>query len=62
MPFIRLGVPATLLIDFDYPPWHTADDTLDKISAESLGVVGQVLLEALPSVELYLSRQSRPVK
>jgi glutaminyl-peptide cyclotransferase len=62
VPFLRLGVPATLLIDFDYPPWHTADDTLDKISAESLGVVGQVLLEALPSVELYLSRQGRPVK
>ena len=62
VPFLRLGVPATLLIDFDYPPWHTADDTLDKVSAESLGVVGQVLLEALPSVELYLSRQSRPVK
>jgi Zn-dependent M28 family amino/carboxypeptidase len=56
VPFLRLGVPATLLIDFDYPPWHTADDTLDKVSAASLGVVGDVLLDALPSIELYLSR------
>jgi glutaminyl-peptide cyclotransferase len=57
VPFLRLGVPATLLIDFDFPPWHTADDTLDKISAESLTVVGQALLEALPSIEQYLSRE-----
>ena len=57
VPFLRLGVPATLLIDFDFPAWHTADDTLDKVSAASLTVVGQVVLEALPSVEHYLSRQ-----
>jgi glutaminyl-peptide cyclotransferase len=56
VPFLKRGVPATLLIDFDYPPWHTADDTLDKLSAQSLGVVGNVVLEALPSVEHYLSR------
>jgi hypothetical protein len=53
---LKVGVPATLLIDFDYPPWHTADDTLDKISAQSLAVVGEVVLEALPSVEHYLTR------
>jgi Zn-dependent M28 family amino/carboxypeptidase len=57
VPFLKLGVPATLLIDFSYPPWHTAEDTLDKVSAQSLGVVGEVLLEALPSVELHLSKQ-----
>ena len=57
VPFLRAGVPASLLIDFDFPPWHTAGDTLDKISADSLTVVGQVVLEALPSVELYLSRE-----
>src|SRR5262249_2139130 len=32
-PFLRAGVPAALLIDFDYPPWHTVADTLDKVSA-----------------------------
>jgi glutaminyl-peptide cyclotransferase len=57
VPFLRLGVPAVLLIDFDFPPWHTAADTLDTISADSLAIVGRVVLEALPSVELYLSRE-----
>lgn len=57
VPFLRLGVPAALLIDFDYPPWHTAEDTLDKVSAQSLAVIGDVLLEALPSIEHHLSRQ-----
>jgi glutaminyl-peptide cyclotransferase len=56
MPFLRLGVPAALLIDFDFPPWHTADDTLDKVSARSLTVVGNVLLDALPAVEAALTR------
>jgi Zn-dependent M28 family amino/carboxypeptidase len=61
VPFMKLGVPAALLIDFDYPPWHTAEDTLDKVSAQSLTVVGEVLLEALPSIELHLSKlSSRP--
>ena len=51
VPFLRAGVPATLLIDFDFPWWHTAEDTLDKVSARSLQVVGDVLLEALPALE-----------
>jgi Zn-dependent M28 family amino/carboxypeptidase len=50
-PFLRRGVPAALLIDFDYPPWHTADDTLDKVSARSLEIVGEVLLAALGDLE-----------
>ena len=56
-PFLKVGVPAALLIDFDYPPWHTADDTLDKVSASSLAVVGDVVLDALPSIEQYLTTQ-----
>ncbi len=55
-PFLRLGVPATLLIDFDFPPWHTAGDTLDKISATSLEIVGKVILDALPAIEDGLNR------
>ena len=50
-PFLRAGVPSALLIDFDFPPWHTAEDTLDKVSAQSLEIVGDVLLEALPAIE-----------
>jgi len=53
-PFLRAGVPAVLLIDFDYPPWHTAQDTLDKVSARSLAIVGEVVREALPAVEQAL--------
>jgi Zn-dependent M28 family amino/carboxypeptidase len=57
VPFLRVGVPATVLIDFDFPAWHTAEDTLETVSAESMAVVGEVVLEALPSIEHYLSRQ-----
>ena len=50
MPFLEAGVPAVDIIDLDYPPyWHTAGDTLDKVSARSLQMVGDVLLEALPA-------------
>lgn len=55
-PFLRAGVPSVLLIDFDFPPWHTSADTLDTISAQSLQVVGDVLLDALPSLEAWLLR------
>ncbi len=57
VPFLRAGIPATLLIDFDYGPyWHTPEDTLDKLSARSLQVVGDVLLDALPALEALLLR------
>jgi glutaminyl-peptide cyclotransferase len=42
--FIRVGVPTIDVIDLDYPWWHTKDDTLDKISAESLQIVGDVMV------------------
>jgi Zn-dependent M28 family amino/carboxypeptidase len=57
VPFLRSGVPATLLIDFNYPPWHTAGDTVDKLSADSLRIVGEVLLDALPGIEDRLARE-----
>jgi hypothetical protein len=37
------GIPTMDLIDFDYPSWHTLEDTPDKCSADSLGVVGKAL-------------------
>jgi hypothetical protein len=65
-PFLDAGVAAALLIDLDYggPPgrnayWHTAEDTLDKVSAESLRVVGTVILEAIPGIEAELARRAR---
>lgn len=41
-PLNRIGIPTIDLIDFDYPPWHTGADTIDKISAGSLKIVGSV--------------------
>jgi Zn-dependent M28 family amino/carboxypeptidase len=50
IPFIRRGMRAADLIDFDYPYWHTTADTLDKVSAASLQAVGDVLLAWLTDV------------
>jgi hypothetical protein len=47
VPFIKKGVNAVDIIDLDYPPWHTAEDTMDKLSANSLQIVGDVLVEVL---------------
>lgn len=43
VPFLQRGIPAVDIIDLDYPYWHTTEDTLDKVSAESLERVGRVL-------------------
>lgn len=42
-PFVQAGLPAIDIIDFDYPYWHTIQDTPDKVSAESLQAVGETL-------------------
>lgn len=42
-PFLEVGIPAIDIIDFDYPYWHTVQDTPDKVSAESLQAVGETL-------------------
>jgi Zn-dependent M28 family amino/carboxypeptidase len=42
-PFLEAGLPAVDIIDFDYKYWHTTADTPDKVSAESLRVVGDTL-------------------
>jgi Zn-dependent M28 family amino/carboxypeptidase len=45
IPLIKYGIRAVDVIDFDYAPfWHTADDTIDKCSAESLDAVFLFLL------------------
>jgi hypothetical protein len=59
VPFLQAGVPAVDLIDLDYPAWHTAEDTLDKVSARSLEAVGTVLLAALPELEKKLVARPR---
>lgn len=46
IPINEAGIKAIDLIDFDYPPWHTLADTVDKCSAASLAKVG-TLVEAV---------------
>ncbi len=43
VPFLRRGIPSVDIIDFDYPYWHTVEDTLDKVSPERLEEVGRTL-------------------
>lgn len=60
-PWLAAGVPSVDIIDFDYGPnaksrpgdpdfniyWHTAQDTVEHCSAQSLGIVGRVVLGML---------------
>ncbi|HEY9126934.1 MAG TPA: M28 family peptidase, partial [Acidobacteriaceae bacterium] len=61
MPFLDRGVPAVDIIDLDYGPHtpqlpdgyhHTPQDTMDKISARSLSIAGDVFLETIKLVNL----------
>lgn len=41
-PLNAIGISTVDIIDFDFPWWHTSEDTIDKLSAESLQTVGSV--------------------
>ena len=47
VPFLRAGLPAVDLIDFDYPQWHTVADTPDACSPASLEQVGKLMLDLI---------------
>jgi glutaminyl-peptide cyclotransferase len=53
--FLKRKVPSMDVIDFDrsqdVPFWHTAEDTLDKISAKSLAISGHVFLETVNELQ-----------
>ena len=53
VPFLRRGVPAVDIIDFDgfQPYWHTPQDTLDKVSPRSLAIVGHVIFESVSELQ-----------
>ena len=55
IPFLNVGIDAVDLIDFDYGPsngyWHTDEDTVDKLSAESLGTMLHLVTEMLRELE-----------
>ena len=42
VPLLKAGLRVIDVIDLNYPPHHTPQDTMDKISAKSLGIVGDV--------------------
>ena len=50
-PLIAAGIRAIDVIDFSYPAWHTRDDTIDKLSAASLGAVGNVAVGTIRRAE-----------
>jgi hypothetical protein len=44
---IKVGIPTVNIIDFEYPYWHTIEDTPDKCSPESLEIIGILLLHLI---------------
>jgi glutaminyl-peptide cyclotransferase len=56
--FIKAGIPAVDLIQLtSYPYWHKADDTIDKISAQSMKTVGDTVLASLPKIAARIASQ-----
>ena len=55
LPFVERGVPSIDIIDLDYGPnnsyHHTAQDTMDKVSAHSLTIDGDVFMEAIRLID-----------
>ena len=53
--FVERGVPSIDVIDLDYGPnnsyHHTAQDTMDKISAHSLTIDGDVFMETIRLID-----------
>ena len=53
VPLIEAGLPTANLVDFVYGPnnsyWHTPQDTLENVSAATLGMVGEVVAELVYS-------------
>ena len=61
-PFLRAGIDALDIIQLSgYPYWHKADDTIDKVSAQSMKIVGDTVLASLPKIaERWAGSQSSP--
>ena len=56
VPFLEAGIQSLDIIQLGtYEYWHKPEDTLDKISAQSLKIVGDVVLASLPRIEQRLS-------
>ena len=58
VPFLQEGIQALDIIQLEtYQYWHTAEDTLDKISPQSLKIVADTVLASLPRIEERLLKQ-----
>jgi Zn-dependent M28 family amino/carboxypeptidase len=54
-PFLAAGIAAVDLIQLGgYPYWHKPDDDIDKISADSMRIVGDTVLASLPRIVAHL--------
>ena len=50
--FLNRRVASTDIIELnDYPYWHTTEDTIDKVSPRTLGIVGHVILESVNELQ-----------
>lgn len=59
-PFLEAGVPAVDLIQLNsYPHWHRADDTIDKVSSQSMKIVGDTVLASLPKIVERVMRETQ---
>lgn len=62
-PFLKAGIESVDIIQLGtYPYWHTPGDTLDKISPESLKIVGDVVASSLPRIEQRLIAKGAAAK
>jgi len=50
-PFLQRNIPACILIDINYPQWHTHSDTIEYCSEESLKYIGDVLFRYLVDID-----------
>ena len=61
-PFLKAGVASVDLIQLNtYPHWHKPDDTIDKVSAQSMKIVGETVLASLPKIATRVT-QKEPQK
>ena len=59
-PFLNNGVDAVDIIQLNsYPHWHKADDTIDKVSAQSMKIVGDTVLASLPKVVAKVTQKEK---
>jgi len=54
-PFLAAGIDAVDLIQLSgYPYWHKPEDDIDKISPDSMKIVGETVLASLPGIVAHL--------